>query len=96
MKSTCVLEKVIEVMAHAGLSVSPSTIYNMVTSISKEISCNIKKEVCMLCAAFTYDNFDITFDVAQPTLETRSFFVSATSATVIPLYGIDDSNEEVL
>ncbi|KAG2084330.1 uncharacterized protein F5147DRAFT_748810 [Suillus discolor] len=38
MKSTGVPEKVIEVMAHAGLSVSLSTIYNMVTSISKEIS----------------------------------------------------------
>ncbi|KAG1754911.1 uncharacterized protein EDB91DRAFT_1043064 [Suillus paluster] len=96
MKSTCIPEKVIEVMAHAGLSVSLSTIYNMVTSISKEISCNIKKEVHTLRAAFAYDNFDITFNVAQPTLETRSSFISMTSATVIPLYGIDESNGEVL
>ncbi|KAG2109581.1 uncharacterized protein F5147DRAFT_575834, partial [Suillus discolor] len=90
MKSTGVPEKVIEVMAHAGLSVSLSTIYNMVTSISKEISRDIKREVRTLRAAFAYDNFDIAFNVAQPTLENRSSFVSATSATVIPLYGVDE------
>ncbi|KAG1739269.1 hypothetical protein EDB19DRAFT_1617548, partial [Suillus lakei] len=96
MKSTGVPEKVIEVMAHAGLSVSLSTIYNMVTSISREISRDIKREVRTLRAAFAYDNFDFAFNVAQPTLENHSSFVSATSATVIPLYGVDESNEEAL
>lgn len=96
MKSTCVPEKVIEVMAHAGLSVSLSIIYNMVTSISKEISHNIKKEVCTLCAAFAYDNFDIVFNIAQPTLKKHSSFVSTTSTTVIPLYGVNESNEQAL
>ncbi|KAG1890422.1 uncharacterized protein F5891DRAFT_965005 [Suillus fuscotomentosus] len=96
MKSTGVPEKVIKVMAHAGLSVNLSTIYNMVTSILKEISRDIKREVHTLCAAFAYDNFDIAFNVAQPTLENHSFFVSTTSATVISLYGVDESNEEVL
>ncbi|KAG1899747.1 uncharacterized protein F5891DRAFT_953413 [Suillus fuscotomentosus] len=96
MKSTGIPEKVIEVMAHTGLSVSLSTIYNMVTSISKEISHDIKREVYTLHAAFAYNNFDIAFNVAQPTLKNHSSFVSATSATVIPLYSVDESNEEAL
>ena len=96
MKSTCVPEKVVEVMAHAGLSISLSAIYNAVASISKEISRNIKKEVRTLRAAFAYDNFDIAFISAQPTLENRSSFVSATSATIIPLYGVDESNADAL
>lgn len=37
MKSTCVPEKVAEVLAHAGLSISLSSIHNAITSISKEI-----------------------------------------------------------
>ncbi|KAG1842343.1 hypothetical protein F4604DRAFT_1884768 [Suillus subluteus] len=96
MKSTCVPEKVVEVMAHAGLSISLSAICNAVASISEEISCNIKKEVCTLCTAFAYDNFDIAFITNQPTLENRSSFVSATSATVIPLHGVDESNADAL
>ena len=47
-------------------------------------------EVQMLRASFAYDNFDIQFKAAQPTFELNCMsFVSATSTTVIPLYGID-------
>lgn len=92
MKSTCVPEKVVEVLAHAGLSISLSSIHNAVTSVSKEISSKIRSEVRTLRAAFAYDNFDIAFKTSQPTLENRSSFVSATSATVVPLFGIDESN----
>ncbi|KAG1895706.1 uncharacterized protein F5891DRAFT_928633, partial [Suillus fuscotomentosus] len=92
MKSTSVPEKVVEVLAHAGLSISLSSIHNAVMSVSKEISSKIRSEVCTLRAAFTYDNFDIAFKTSQPTLENWSSFVSATAATVVLLFGIDESN----
>lgn len=92
MKSTCVLEKVVEVLAHAGLLISLLSIHNAVMSVSKEIGRKIKSEVCTLQAAFAYDNFNIAFKTSQPTLENRSSFMSATSATVVPLFGIDESN----
>ncbi|EGN96550.1 hypothetical protein SERLA73DRAFT_154079 [Serpula lacrymans var. lacrymans S7.3] len=88
--STGVPEKVVEVLAHAGLSVSLTSIHHAVSSISKEISVKIKKEVQSMCSAFAYDNFDMDFKTAQPTIEHSSRFVSATSATVIPLFGVSD------
>jgi hypothetical protein len=92
MKSTCVPEKVVEVLAHAGRLISLLSIHNAVMSVSKEISSKIRTEVHTLRAAFTYNNFNITFKTSQPTLENWSSFVSATSATVVPLFGIDESN----
>ncbi|EGO22204.1 hypothetical protein SERLADRAFT_440219 [Serpula lacrymans var. lacrymans S7.9] len=92
--STGVPEKVVEVLAHAGSSVSLTSIHHAVSSISKEISVKIsvkiKKEVWSMCSAFAYDNFDMDFKTAQPTIEHSSRFVSATSATVIPLFGVSD------
>ena len=41
-----------------------------------------------LTTAFAYDNFDINFKSWEPTVEHPSSFVSATSATAIPLFGI--------
>ncbi|KAG2115643.1 hypothetical protein BD769DRAFT_1363266 [Suillus cothurnatus] len=96
MKSTCVPKKVVEVFAHAGLSISLTSIHNAVSSISKEISSKIKHEVQTLQAGFAYDNFDIQFKAVQPTLEHQGCFVSATSATIIPLYGIDNDNVDAL
>ncbi|KAG1894328.1 uncharacterized protein F5891DRAFT_961711, partial [Suillus fuscotomentosus] len=96
MRSACVPEKVVEVFAHAGLSISLTSIHNAVSSISREISSKIKREVRTLQAGFAYDNFDIQFKAAQPMLEHRGSFVSATSATVIPLYGINDDNVDAL
>ncbi|KIK82600.1 hypothetical protein PAXRUDRAFT_710260, partial [Paxillus rubicundulus Ve08.2h10] len=90
--STCVPEKVIETLAHAGLSISIKSIDNAVASVSKEISNRIKKSAQTLRSSFAYDNFDIDFKTWQPTLEKRSSFVSATSATIIPLYGVDNAD----
>jgi hypothetical protein len=44
--------------------------------------------VWTLTAAFTYDNFNINFQTSQPTAERESTFVSATLATVIPLFDV--------
>ncbi|KAG2053199.1 hypothetical protein BDR06DRAFT_886467, partial [Suillus hirtellus] len=48
MKSTYVPEKVVEVLAYAGLSISLSSIHNTVTSALKEISSKIRSEVCTI------------------------------------------------
>ncbi|KAH7904696.1 hypothetical protein BJ138DRAFT_1018765, partial [Hygrophoropsis aurantiaca] len=91
LHSMCVPEKVIEVLAHSGLSISITSIHNAVNLMSKEISQKIRDGVRSLRTAFAYDNFDIDFKTAEPTIEHRGSFVSATSATSIPLFGVDDS-----
>jgi hypothetical protein len=52
----------------------------------------IKKGLQSLKMAIAYDNFDINFKTSEPTLAHRSSFVSATSATAIPLIGINNIN----
>ncbi|KAG2341407.1 hypothetical protein BDR05DRAFT_888179 [Suillus weaverae] len=96
MRSACVPEKVVEVFTHAGLSISLMSTHNAVLSISKEISGKIKHKVRTLQAGFTYNNFNIQFKAAQPTLEHRGSFMSAMSATIIPLYGINNNNADAL
>lgn len=88
--STSVPEKVIETLAHAGLSISLTSIHNAVTSLSKEAAVKIRDTVRTLTAAFAYDNFDINFQTTEPTIENQTTFISATSATVIPLFGVDN------
>jgi hypothetical protein len=92
--STSVPEKVIEMLAHAGLSISLTSIHSAVKSLSLEASRKIKAAVRTLATAFAYDNFDINFKSSEPTVEHPSSFVSATSATAIPLFGV--SNPEAL
>ncbi|KIK79759.1 hypothetical protein PAXRUDRAFT_160419, partial [Paxillus rubicundulus Ve08.2h10] len=87
--------QVIDVLSHAGLSTSASSINNVVNSLSKESMCAIKKSVQTLQTAFAYDNFNIDFKTAQPTVEHQSTFFTQTSllmtsATTIPLYGVVD------
>jgi hypothetical protein len=91
--STSVPEKVIETLAHAGLSISISSIHNAVQSVSHQASARIRHAVRSLQSAFAYDNFDIDFKTEQPTLEHRSNFISATSATVIPLFGVNSADQ---
>ncbi|KAH7917046.1 hypothetical protein BV22DRAFT_1027045, partial [Leucogyrophana mollusca] len=92
LHSTGVPEKVIETLAHTGISISIKSIENAVKSVSREISGRIRKTPQTLCSSFAYDNFDIDFKTKQPTLEHRSTFVSATSATLIPLFGVPNTN----
>ncbi|KAG2343227.1 hypothetical protein BDR05DRAFT_976039 [Suillus weaverae] len=92
--STSVPQKVIDVLAHAGLSMSITSIHNAIHSMSKEIAANIKQGIRSLKVSFAYDNFDIDFKTLEPTIGHCLTFVSATSATSLPLVGID--NPDVL
>ncbi|KAG1815389.1 hypothetical protein EV424DRAFT_1348494 [Suillus variegatus] len=82
--------RVIDVLAHAGFSISTQSIMTAVKSLSKEAGVQIKQAVQTLTTALAYDNFNIDFKTAQPTIEHQSQFISLTSATAIPLYGVDD------
>ncbi|KAG1796109.1 hypothetical protein EV424DRAFT_1475282 [Suillus variegatus] len=90
LHSSGMLQRVIDVLAHAGFSISTQSITTAVKSLSKEAGVQIKRAVQTLTTALAYDNFDINFKTAQPTIEHQSQFVSSTSATAIPLYGVDD------
>ncbi|KAI9437120.1 hypothetical protein BJY52DRAFT_1130113, partial [Lactarius psammicola] len=88
--SANVPQRVTEVLAHAGLSISIKSIQRAVKSMSKDSAHRIKESLRSLKVAIAYDNFDINFKTSEPTLTHQSSFVSATSATAIPLVGVED------
>ncbi|KAI9452137.1 hypothetical protein BJY52DRAFT_1124627, partial [Lactarius psammicola] len=88
--SANVPQRVAEVLAHAGLTISIKSIQRAVKSMSIDSAHKIKTGLRSLKMAIAYDNFDINFKTSEPTLAHRSSFVSATSATAIPLVGVDN------
>ena len=84
--STNAPELVIETLAHAGLSISPSSIHNMVNSLSTKSVDNIQSLAQTLTASFAYDNFDMEFKSHTPTIEKHGDSLKhATSAIIFPL-----------
>ncbi|KAG2110196.1 hypothetical protein BD769DRAFT_1334142, partial [Suillus cothurnatus] len=65
--STSIPQKVIDVLAHAGLLISITSIHNAIHSMSKEIAANIKQGICIwsLKVSVAYDNFDINFKTSE-------------------------------
>ncbi|KAJ7191420.1 hypothetical protein GGX14DRAFT_600646, partial [Mycena pura] len=90
--SVSVPEKVVETLAHAGLSISLTSIHRSVTSLSIKSAQLLKSLVRTLTAAFAYDNIDYKFSTSQPTVEHTSSFVSATTATAMPLFDVNSNN----
>lgn len=85
-------EKALELLSHAGVSISLSSIHSAIKSLSKEASDNLRKSFRTLTMGVAYDNFDMAFKVAEPTTSRHSAFVSATSATAIPIFGLTDKS----
>ncbi|KAH8978758.1 hypothetical protein EDB86DRAFT_2815527, partial [Lactarius hatsudake] len=81
---------VMEVLAHAGLSISIKSIQWAVKSMSNDSVWKIRKSLCLLKVAMAYDNFDINFKTSELTIAHHSSFVSTTSATAIPLIGVEN------
>ncbi|KAG9125586.1 hypothetical protein FRC07_006996 [Ceratobasidium sp. 392] len=77
--------KVIEMMSHAGLSIAPSTIDRMSERMSKEAQKRLKKCHRNMLYGITYDNLEITFNTAQPTLTHDTKLAHLMTATLIPL-----------
>ncbi|KAH8977876.1 hypothetical protein EDB92DRAFT_1808094 [Lactarius akahatsu] len=88
--SANVPQRVAEVLAHAGLTISIKSIHRAVKSMSIDSAHKIKTGLCSLKMAVAYDNFDINFKTLEPTLAHQSSFVSAMSATAVPLIGVDN------
>ncbi|KAJ7022998.1 hypothetical protein C8F04DRAFT_1213416 [Mycena alexandri] len=75
-----------EVLAHAGLSVSYTTIINHVKDLSKEGLQKIR-EVCQTwMVQIVWDNLNIAFKVAAQRLEAKSHFDNGTTSTAILVF----------
>jgi len=84
--STNTPELVIETLAHAGLSISMTSIHNMVNSLLIKSMDHIRSLACTLTASFAYDNFDMEFKSHTPTVEKHGDSLKhATSAIIFPL-----------
>ncbi|KIL56857.1 hypothetical protein M378DRAFT_53470, partial [Amanita muscaria Koide BX008] len=62
-------EKVIETLAHMGISVSTGTINRAIKSLSANARCALQQLGRTLTAGIAYDNVDITLKAAVPTVE---------------------------
>ncbi|KAF7373720.1 hypothetical protein MSAN_00583000 [Mycena sanguinolenta] len=75
-----------EVLAHAGLSVSYASIIKHVKTLSKEGLEKIR-EVCRTSMVqVVWDNLNIAFKVSAERLNAKSHFDSGTTSTVIPVF----------
>lgn len=81
LESKCAAEGIIELLAHMGISVSTQTTRNMVQSLTKSAA---ERNRHLPPSQFIYDNFDMDFKVAQPTIGSRGSHASMTSATFAP------------
>ncbi|KAI0072064.1 hypothetical protein K474DRAFT_1678964 [Panus rudis PR-1116 ss-1] len=86
LHSTSAPELVVEVMAHAGLSISLTAIHNMVNSLSTCASERLRELAKSRTMAFAYDNFDMDFKSYSPTVgKPGATLLHATSALAFPL-----------
>jgi hypothetical protein len=86
--STNAPELIIEMLAHAGLSISTSSIQNMITLLSNKSNEKIQSLAQTLTTSFAYDNFDMEFKSHNPTVEKHGDSLKhAMSTIVFPLIG---------
>jgi hypothetical protein len=83
--STGTSEKMVEFLSHAGLSIAPISINQMVSHMSSEAQRSLKDELAGLVSAIGYDNLEVRFDTEQPTAEKQGKLVSMTTAAFFPL-----------
>lgn len=75
-----------EVLAHAGLSLSYTSIITHVRKLSKEGTAKYKQIVREKMCSLTWDNLNIPFRVGEQRLGSGNHFDNGTTATLIPLY----------
>ncbi|KAJ7177685.1 hypothetical protein C8R46DRAFT_1173954 [Mycena filopes] len=75
-----------EVLAHAGLSISYQTIIDHVKTLSKEGSAIIKQVVEAGMVQIVWDNLNIAFRVAAQRLDAKSHFDNGTTSTMVPVF----------
>ncbi|KAJ6617753.1 hypothetical protein B0H10DRAFT_2381488 [Mycena sp. CBHHK59/15] len=69
LHSTNTPEKVIQALAHMGISISPSAIGTAIHSLSAETTDTLREMGHTLLVGYAYDNFDINFPTIVPTIE---------------------------
>ncbi|EPQ50052.1 hypothetical protein GLOTRDRAFT_51116 [Gloeophyllum trabeum ATCC 11539] len=78
--------KVIQALAHMGISISVNTVEKAVTSLSKETRSKLRALGQTFLASYAYDNFDINFSTSSSTIEKSSDTLThLTSGDVIKL-----------
>ena len=84
LQSAHVLQKVIETLAHMGLSVSLNSINSGIQSLSQEASHTM--DIHTLLAAYVYDNFDVDLKTSDQRAEKSSDTLKhLTLAIIFPL-----------
>ncbi|KAF8868756.1 hypothetical protein BD779DRAFT_1459301 [Infundibulicybe gibba] len=79
-------EKVIEALAHMGISISTSSIHRAITALSAESAKGLRDLGQTLLASYAYDNFDVDLKMAVPTVERSTDTLKhLTSALLFPL-----------
>ncbi|KAJ7733399.1 hypothetical protein DFH07DRAFT_944866 [Mycena maculata] len=69
LHSTNTPEKVIQALAHMGISISPSAIHSAIHALSAETEETLRRMGQTLLVGYAYDNFDINFPTIVPTIE---------------------------
>ncbi|KAJ7037742.1 hypothetical protein C8F04DRAFT_952134 [Mycena alexandri] len=69
LHSTNTPEKVIQALAHMGISISPGAIHAAIHSLSAETVETLRTMGQTLLVGYAYDNFDINFPTIVPTIE---------------------------
>jgi hypothetical protein len=86
LHSTNIPEKVINALAHMGISVSVCSIHGVVCSLSDETTDTLCSMGQTLLVSYAYDNFNIDFKQSVPTVETTADTLDhLTSGTLIML-----------
>jgi hypothetical protein len=75
-----------EVLTHAGLSVSYTNIVTHVKQLSKEGLAKIREVVKSCMVQIVWDNLNIAFKVSAQRLHAKSHFDSGTTSTMIPVF----------
>ncbi|KAJ7448400.1 hypothetical protein FB451DRAFT_1053929 [Mycena latifolia] len=75
-----------EVLAHAGLSISYTSIITHVKGLSKEGMVRLREIVKTSMVQIVWDNLNIAFRVAAERLKAKNHFDNGTTVTVIPVF----------
>lgn len=86
LHSTSTPEKVIQALAHMGVSVSTSAIHTAIHALSTETYETLQEMGQTLLAGYAYDNYDVDFKTVTPTIEKAGDTLThLTSGTIIML-----------
>ena len=79
-------EKVIETLAHMGLSISVDAVHQAITSLSDKSANTLRELGQTFLIAYAYDNFDVNLKTSVPTVEKSNVTLKhLMSALVFPL-----------